>query len=118
LLAILGGAAELGVVQAAILVMRRLNPGNIPSLEVIHIDGTVLVFTTAISLITGLLFGLAPAWRHPGWTSTPSLKTDGLSGQGEGGLHRRIVSHAGILLLYDCPPAQSEWFWVLTGSGS
>ena len=40
-----------------------MNPGNIPRLEDIGINGTVLAFTFGLSLATGILFGLAPAWR-------------------------------------------------------
>ena len=86
LLAVLGGAAGLGIAQAALLVVRRLNPGNIPRLESIHIDVTVLAFTFAISLVTGFLFGLAPAWSAIRVDLNTTLKSGGRSGQSEGGL--------------------------------
>ena len=42
--------------------------GNIPRLEEIGIDESVLAFTFGISLVTGVLFGLAPMWRAiRGW---------------------------------------------------
>jgi predicted permease len=61
LLAVAGGA--LGTLLAAGLVRAvvRLNPGNIPRLEEVSLDGRVLAFTAAVTLLTGVLFGLAPA---------------------------------------------------------
>ena len=63
LLGLLGGAAGLLVANAALQVVRAINPGNIPRLDAIALDGTVLVFTFGVSVFTGLLFGLAPALR-------------------------------------------------------
>jgi predicted permease len=99
LLAVLGGAAGLGVAQAAILVLRRLNPGNIPRLEAIHIDGTVLAFTFATSLATGLLFGLAPAWSAVRVDVNTTLKSGGRSGQSDGGLHLARGRLRGLLVV-------------------
>jgi predicted permease len=99
LLAILGGAAGLGIAQAAILLVRQLNPGNIPRLDAIHIDGTVLVFTLAISLATGLLFGLAPAWSAMRVDINTTLKSGGRSGQGDGGLHFTRGRLRGLLVV-------------------
>ncbi len=101
LLAILGGAAGLGVAQAAILVVRRLNPGNIPRLEAIHIDGAVLAFTAAISLVTGLLFGLAPAFSAIRVDLNTTLKTGGRSGQDGGGLHLTRGRLRGLLVVVE-----------------
>ena len=99
LLAVLGGAAGLGIAQAAILVVRRLNPGNIPRLEAIHIDGTVVVFTLAISLVTGFLFGLAPACSAIRVDLNATLKSGGRSGQGDGGLHLTRGRLRGLLVV-------------------
>jgi predicted permease len=86
LLAILGGAAGLAIAQASIFVVRWMNPGNIPRLEDIAISGTVLAFTFAVSLVTGILFGLAPAWRAVNVDLNTSLKAGGRSGHGDSGL--------------------------------
>ena len=101
LLAILGGAAGLGVAQAAIVVVRRLNPGNIPRLEAIHINGAVLAFTLAISLLTGFLFGLAPAWSAIRVDLNTTLKTGGRSGRDGGGLHLTRGQLRGLLVVVE-----------------
>jgi putative ABC transport system permease protein len=62
-LALLGGAAGLALAWCGLYLMRVINPGNIPRLEDIAINDTVLAFTFGASLITGILFGLAPAFR-------------------------------------------------------
>jgi predicted permease len=84
-LALLGGAAGLLLAQAGLLAIRALNPGNIPRLDAITIDPVVLVFTFAVSLVTGIVFGLAPAFRAAGVDLTVALKAGGRSGQGDGG---------------------------------
>jgi predicted permease len=63
LLSAIGGGFGLLLAYWMLAVLRRLSPGNIPRLPSIHIDGRVLVFTTAIALGTGILFGMAPALR-------------------------------------------------------
>jgi putative ABC transport system permease protein len=95
LLGLLGGAAGLAIAKTALLVVRTINPGNIPRLEAITLDGTVLVFTLAVSIGTGILFGLAPALRAAHVDLNTSLKAGGRSAQGEGGLgssRRRVRS--------------------------
>src|SRR5580700_5094904 len=63
LLGLLGGGVGLLVARLSLGVVRTMNPGNIPRLEDITINGTVLVFTFGVALITGVLFGIAPVWR-------------------------------------------------------
>jgi predicted permease len=99
LLAVLGGAVGLGIAQVSILVVRRLNPGNIPRLEAVHIDGSVLAFTFVVSLATGLLFGLAPAWSALRVDLHTTLKSGGRTGQSDGGLHLTRGRLRGLLVV-------------------
>src|SRR6185436_6878398 len=72
-----------------------VNPGNIPRLDIITLDGSVLAFTFAVSIVTGIVFGLAPAIRAVRVDLNASLKAGGRSAQNEGGLHtsrRRLRS--------------------------
>jgi predicted permease len=89
LLALLGGAAGLVLAAVSLRIVRSINPGNIPRLDAIALDGTVLAFTAAVSMLTGLLFGLAPALRATRIDLNTSLKAGGRSAQGEGGLGSR-----------------------------
>jgi predicted permease len=99
LLGLLGGAAGLLVARACLSVVRTMNPGNIPRLEDIGINGSVLAFTFGLSLATGILFGLAPAWQAIKVDPNSSLKAGGRSGQNEGGLHLKRHRLRGILVV-------------------
>jgi putative ABC transport system permease protein len=61
LLSITGGALGALLSVAALKILTRLNPGDIPRFEQASIDGSVLFFALAISVATGLLFGILPA---------------------------------------------------------
>jgi predicted permease len=76
-----------------------MNPGNIPRLEDIAINGSVLAFTFGLSLGTGILFGVAPVWRAIKVDPNASLKAGGRSGQSEGGLHLRRHRLRGLLVI-------------------
>ena len=79
LLGLAGGAAGLVVAQWAIGLVRRLIPAGLPLLGVQHIglDGRVLLFTFSISILTGLVFGLLPAWHIAREDVNQSLKDGG-----------------------------------------
>ena len=64
-LALSGGL--LGVLLAAIGIRPfvALWPGSLPRAEEVRLDWHVLLFALAASLLSGLLFGLAPALRAP-----------------------------------------------------
>ena len=89
LLGLLGGCAGLVLARASLWVIRTMNPGNIPRLDEIGINGAVLAFTFGLALATGVLFGLAPAWRVMRLDPNSSLKAGGRSGQSDGGLYMR-----------------------------
>src|SRR4029077_6046434 len=99
LLAILGGAAGLAIAEFSLYVVRAMNPGNIPRLEDIEINGAVVAFTFGASLATGILFGLAPVWRAIRVDLNTSLKAGGRSGQSDGGLHLRRHRMRGLLVV-------------------
>jgi putative ABC transport system permease protein len=63
LLAVLGGAAGLLVASYGIDVLTKINPAAIPTREKITIEGSVIIFTFVLSLATGVVFGLVPAWQ-------------------------------------------------------
>jgi putative ABC transport system permease protein len=86
LLALVGGAAGLALAKWSLYIVRTMNPGNIPRFEDIGINGTVLAFTFGISLATGILFGLAPAWRAIQVDLNTALKAGGRRAQGDTGL--------------------------------
>ena len=87
----MGGAAGLVFAWWSIHVVHTIKPGNIPRMDEIGISGTVLLFTFGVSLITGILFGLAPAWRAIKVDLNTTLKAGGRSGQSDSGL--RIARH-------------------------
>ena len=89
LLGLMGGAAGLIVAALALKAIRVINPGNIPRLEAISLDGSVLAFTFLVSILTGVLFGLAPALRAARVDINATLKAGGRNTQGEGGLGSR-----------------------------
>jgi predicted permease len=95
LLGVIGGGLGVLIAQLGVYIVRTVNPGNIPRLDVIGIDSTVLAFTFAVSVVTGLVFGLAPALRAARVDLNTGLKAGGRSSQGEGGFggsRRRLRS--------------------------
>jgi len=63
LLSLLGGAFGLLMALWGVDVLTRLLPRDFPRLQDINLDFTVLGFTLLVSLITGVVFGCAPAWQ-------------------------------------------------------
>jgi len=86
LLGLMGGVSGLIVAALALRAIRTINPGNIPRLDAIALDGRVLAFTFAVSILTGVLFGLAPALRAARVDVNSTLKAGGRNTQGDGGL--------------------------------
>jgi predicted permease len=59
-LAILGGAAGLGLAYAGLRALISANPNSLPRAADIGLDVTVVSFTIVVALLTGIVFGLAP----------------------------------------------------------
>ena len=74
LLGAVGGAVGVALAYGALRLLKALAPANLPRLDQIAIDGTVLLFTVVISLGAGLLFGIMPALRHADQVERVSLE--------------------------------------------
>jgi putative ABC transport system permease protein len=77
LLALLGGASGLLLAKVGLDVLLASVPAGIPFWMKIEIDARVLLFTTTVSLLTGLMFGLAPALRSGRLDLSSTLKDRG-----------------------------------------
>jgi len=107
-LALAGGT--LGILGAIWLVrlLRAIGPSNLPRLNEIEVDTTVLLFTAGISLLTGLIFGLIPALQSSGRAFTDALKAS--TRNTASGSQRRVGS-----VLVVCQVAMS--LTLLVGAG-
>jgi len=87
LLGLCGGG--LGVLLAAVGIRPfvALWPGSLPRAEEVHLDWHVLLFAFAVSLLSGLLLGIAPALRIPVRSIEPILRA---GAQNVGGQSRRL----------------------------
>jgi putative ABC transport system permease protein len=90
LLSILGGALGALLAVWGVQLLVSLSADSLPTTVNVNIDATVLAFTLLISLATGVLFGLAPAFRMAKVSLIDSLK-DGARGS-EGTLRNRTRS--------------------------
>ena len=76
LLALAGGVVGLGLAWASARALKAmlLGGGYFQQVLIVGLDWRVLLFTLAATIVTGLLFGLAPAWRGARSDLTRSLK--------------------------------------------
>lgn len=104
-LALFGGALGLAFSSLFLKTMLRFVPENLPRMDHIPLDATVLAFTIAASILTGVLFGVLPAWRMSKLDPSLALR-DGArtvtSGRGQHRLHSALViveTALGLILL-------------------
>jgi predicted permease len=81
LLSVLGGTAGILSAFSALGFIARFVPANVPRLNDIRIDWAVLTFALLISVLTGLIFGLAPA-LHSAKVALSSAIREGGRGSG------------------------------------
>jgi predicted permease len=79
LLGLLGGVAGLGLAYFGVALLVRIAPQYLPRLNDIAIDPAVLLFTLALSLGAGLLFGAIPALKHAAPRVALALRAGGRS---------------------------------------
>lgn len=76
-LALLGGALGLGLAHAALRLLIAMAPANLPRLNEISVDPAVILFTLAISFLTGIFFGMIPVIKYAGPRLAPALRGGG-----------------------------------------
>ncbi|HZN12569.1 MAG TPA: ABC transporter permease, partial [Blastocatellia bacterium] len=87
LLALLGGGLGLLLARWGVRLILAVSPDSIPRAREIGLDGRVLGFTLLVSLLTGVIFGLVPAWQASKPDLNETLKDAGRGSTG--GLRRQ-----------------------------
>jgi putative ABC transport system permease protein len=80
LVALLGGIAGLGLARTALRLLAALNPPNLPRVDQVALDGSMLMFATGLAAMTGVLVGLLPALQHSRSDLVARLNEGGRSG--------------------------------------
>jgi len=118
LLASFGGSLGLLFAAKGLHLLRAVLPADTPRLGDVHVDWRVLIFTAALAILTGFVFGLAPALHSSRAAIAESLKSGGRGGASaiperfrnslaiaEVGLAVLLVISAGLLI---------RSFWALS----
>ncbi|HJQ25492.1 MAG TPA: ABC transporter permease [Blastocatellia bacterium] len=91
LLALAGGAAGLLLAVWGVQWLLRFVPDNLPRFSAVAVDGRVLAFTALASLLTGVIFGLAPALQATRAEVNEALRESGRTGTGAPRLRNAFV---------------------------
>jgi putative ABC transport system permease protein len=90
-LSLCGGAAGLLLARWGLYALLALAPTSLPRVSEIRLDSGVLIFSLVLSILTGLIFGIAPAWIAARADVNEALK-QGSRGSTEGGARGRLRS--------------------------
>jgi putative ABC transport system permease protein len=102
LLSLAGGALGLALAFAGVRGLIALSPASTPRIEDVGVDASVLVFTLAVSLATGVVFGLLPALQTARADTAEALKEGGRSSSAPGRHRVRallVVSEVSLALV-------------------
>ncbi len=89
MLALAGGCLGLLLSFWAVSLFAAAGPGNIPRLREVGVDARVLGFKVILSVLTGIVFGLIPAFQTSGADLNDALKGAGRSSTGGTGRKTR-----------------------------
>ena len=91
MLALGGGLVGLGVAHFGVKLIVRFLQEQLPSSTQISLDGQVLGFTLALSVLTGIIAGIVPAWRMSKSNVNETLKQSGRTGDSGGNRTRAVL---------------------------
>jgi putative ABC transport system permease protein len=99
LLSLLGGVFGVLLAFWGTELLLALRPANLPRLQDVHMDGTVLLFCFGACIFTGILFGMAQALPAIRWNVVDFLK-EGTKGAGSSGRHpaRKVLVIAEVAM--------------------
>ena len=120
ILALLGSVLGLALAYGALRGLVALAPAGLPRLGEIGVDGTVVLFTLALSLVASLLFGSIPVWKYAGARLGTGLRASGRTMSESRQRHRSrsalvIVQVALALVLLISSGLMIRTFRALTG---
>ena len=95
-LALFGGMAGVLLAWWGLAALLALAPANLPRVTEVHLSTAVLLFSLGLSVLTGLVFGIAPAWLAARADVNEALK-QGSRGSTEGGARGRLRSALVVL---------------------
>ena len=107
LLALLGGAAGLLLAFWGIRALVALLPASMPRVDSIGLDARVLLFTLAVSILTGIVFGIVPALQASGVNLRDALQETG-RGSGDSLAPQPVAQRAGGLRICSGVPADDR----------
>jgi predicted permease len=77
MLGLLGGAVGVGLAYSGVQLLVTSGPANLPRLSEISLDARTIGFTLLVSVLSGLVFGLIPAWKYAGPRVALALRSVG-----------------------------------------
>ena len=96
-LAAVGGVLGIALGAAILAVAPSLLPAELlPSVIELGVDGRVVAFCVAMTCLTGVLFGLAPAWQATSVSLLEAMTSTGRTATGRGGQFRHVLAAAEV----------------------
>jgi predicted permease len=90
-LSVTGGALGIWLAWAGLRLFVRTAPVSLPRADEVTLDGRVLAFAAAVSIVAGLIVAILPAWRITGDDVQAGLRTGGATTGDRGGLRTRAM---------------------------
>lgn len=96
-----GAVAGLALAWALLLLLKSFAPADMARVEGVALDGTVLVVALSLTVVTGLLFGLAPALQASRQNTTQALREGGRGSSSSRSAQRlrRVLAAAQVALV-------------------
>ena len=118
-LGLLGGVLGLGFAFAALRVLVAMAPAGLPRINDIGIDGTVLLYTLGLALLSSLLVGSIPVFKYSGTRLSTGIREGGRANSQSREQHRTrsglVVAQVALaLVLLICSGLMIRTFHALT----